>query len=108
MLKFLVAMLLVAAASGFGAAPVPRSLAARRVAASTVSMKSINLKTKVVRAAMAAKGRHRLCIFKCARQQPCATSRRWSSVWEHRGARILRAQPPCDLRRAARAPRSRL
>lgn len=71
MMARLVALVLLAAPLSWGYAlhAAPRSLAASLPASSTQMsvVKGLTLKTKVKRAAMAAKGRHRLCVFKYVR-----------------------------------------
>mmetsp|Transcript_19504 Transcript_19504/g.50348 ORF Transcript_19504/g.50348 Transcript_19504/m.50348 type:complete len:153 (-) Transcript_19504:252-710(-) len=67
MLRMLSTLLLLAplACSAYSVGTAPRTLAAARSSSAIVAKAgSLNLKTQVLRAKMAAKGRHRLCIFK--------------------------------------------
>lgn len=56
----------VAVASAFSHGHAPLAVTRRPQTTSSVVAKVVNLKTKVIQAKMAAKGRHRLCVFKCA------------------------------------------
>lgn len=101
MLLRLVALLLLAAplSWGYGLHAAPRSLAAAsRTSAATMGSGSINLKTKVKRAAMAAKGRHRLCVFKYARRLGLGGARI--------GSARSRVRPAPHAQRARHPPRA--
>ena len=65
----LVALVLLAAplSRAFALQAAPRAtVATTRLSTTTMGANSLSLKVKVKRAAMASKGRHRLCVFKYA------------------------------------------
>lgn len=110
MLRVLSTLLLLAplACSAYSVGTAPRSLSASRTPVSTIVAKgSLNLKTQVVRAKMAAKGRHRLCVFKCVpRRARPARARAAHEPAAHAHAARRALAPPTGAPHAGRTSTS--